>query len=150
MIDVADGDERVLRLRVKWIGRIRRIGFEAEELPPATSPSQTRRTGIRLEVQRSRDRDEVAESVKHRAATIPLDPAGDMGVVTDDHVGAGVDRGPGHLPFIHGQRRRDVADALVQRDDDHVELSRERGDIGLHRLECVGLGKGVRARRTAR
>ena len=102
------------------IGRVGGIGFEAEELPPAMGPGKTRRTGIRLEVQRSRDRDEVAESVKHGPATIPLDAACDMGMVTDDDVGAGVNRGPGHLPFVHGQRRRDVADALVQRDNGHV------------------------------
>ncbi len=88
--------------------------------------------------------------MKDRPAAVDFDAPRDVGVVPDDDVGAGVDGRFRDLALVHREHRRRVADALVERDDGHVHLRVEGGDVRLHRLERVGLGEGVDARRSAR
>ena len=84
-----------------------------------------------VEVQRPGHGHEVAEAVKDRTAVHGLDPAQDMGVVADDDVRTGLDRGAGERPFVVGEHGRRVHDALVQRDDDQVRDLGEPLDVAL-------------------
>ena len=72
--------------------------------------------------------DEVAERVPDRLALVDLERARPVGVVADDHVGAGVDRGPGER-LLAVERGRVVLGAPV-REHDHDLRRRSRAPSG--------------------
>ena len=74
--------------------------------------------------------DEVAEGVPDRPALVDLDRAGPVGVVADDEVGTGVDRGSGQ-PLLAGKGGRVVLGAPVRKDDHHFGAGLAGGlDVG--------------------
>ena len=93
-LDPAVGDHRVPALGVEGIERHRRVGLEAEELPPPLRPGGQLVGACAARRQGMRDGDEVAEPVEDRLAAVELDAAEDVRVVADHDVGAAVDRRP--------------------------------------------------------
>ncbi len=70
-------------------------------------------------------------------------------MVADDDVGAAVDRGAAELPLVVVHHDRDVPDALVEGDDDHLGRLPQREDVRTEQVEALGRDERVDARRPA-
>ena len=103
-------------LRVKWRQVVSRVGSEAEQLLAAPGPGHACRI-VALGAQRARHHATIAETMKDRLAAVDFDAPHDVGVMSQYHVGAGIDGRMRHGAFVRRQPRRRVHDSLVERDD---------------------------------
>ena len=119
VVDLAHDDPAVAR-RVEEV----RLGLVEDDVRPhpgldelGAVERQLERHALHRRLGPGLVEDEVAERVPDRPALVDLERARPVGVVADDHVGAGVDRGSGQR-LLTFERRRVVLGAPV-REHDH-------------------------------
>src|ERR1035438_4554353 len=87
-IHFAEGDDRVLGLRVKWVSNILRVGLKTEELASALGPGEAFGARVSVDTQGFGRNCEIAKTMKDGPVPIDLHPLENVGVVSNHHIGS--------------------------------------------------------------
>src|SRR5579871_1312109 len=148
-IEVAEGENRVLCFRMKWVRGVLRVRLEPEPLAPAFGPRAPLRAGVPVDVQGFGCDREITQAMEDRSAAINLHALQDVGVVPNHHIRTSIDCTFRDLSFVHADGSRRVAQPLMQRDGEHVDLCAKGLNVSGHRVQRFRFGKRVYRRWSA-
>ena len=138
-------DHRLARMRGEVVLAVRRETFLVD-LVPDQVPVEDADAGTQL---RRPGRHEIPYAVEADLAFVHFDRLDRVRMVADDEIGTGIDRAMGDRLLVCADRFGNVAQAPVQRHDDHIGILPGVANILLHRSHVLLVSLGDDARRRA-
>ena len=112
-VDFAESDYRILRIGMKGIGRILRVGLKTEEFTASLRPGSPCRIGVSVQIERLRCDRKVTKPVKYGTIPVDLHALQDVRMVPKNNIRSSIDGAAANLTFIHAHRSWSVPESLV-------------------------------------